>query len=289
MGSFVRKVENAPSFEAKREEFVRVLDSMEKGDLKRENFLEKLSDRMRTMEVSVAIDLVRICMLAAGKYGYEFFVSTGEAGDALRMVIRVGGRIPTEQRTAFLSQCILDTGDDTMALRIQTVLSKPGQDFHLGVSFADLYPSFLARMMNRYGPESDAHSIELSHSDPAAFNFWGLSDLSKEGLTLESDTVANNRAAQRDFWLRYIGASRKRLAEAFGTFLMPKGLYPGNPEPFIENKIPVAELRRLFETLTEDGPLSEANRLSLRILGRLLNGEFAKGVAIDDWESGELG
>ena len=70
---------------------------------------------------------------------------------------------------------------------------------------------------------------------------------------------------------------------------MPKAMYSGNPEPFIENKIPIAELTRLFESLKEDEPLSEANKLSLRIMGWLLNGEFADGVAIDDWESGELG
>jgi hypothetical protein len=70
---------------------------------------------------------------------------------------------------------------------------------------------------------------------------------------------------------------------------MPKAMYSGNPEPFIENKIPVAELRRLSETLVEDETLTEANKLSLRLLRRLLNGDFANGVAIDDWEGGELG
>jgi hypothetical protein len=41
--------------------------------------------------------------------------------------------------------------------------------------------------------------------------------------------------------------------------------------------------------VTEDEPLNEANKLSLRILERLLKGDFANGVAIDDWESGERG
>jgi len=289
MSNFIRTVEKAPDTHTRREELFRVLDSMKKGDPKRENFLEKLSDRMRTMNLSLATDLVHSCVLGASKYGYDFFVSTGEAGDALRMVIRVAERTSDEQRTAFLSQCILEAGDDTFALRVQTILSKPGQDFHLGVSFAELYPSFLARMMTRYGPNSDAQIMDLTYSDPAAFNLWGMSDLSKEGMTLDAKMVADNRAAQRNFWLRYIGTSRRRLAEVFNTFFMPKGMYTGNPEPFIENKIPVAELKRLFEILAEDEPLDEANKLSLRILGRLLNGDFVNGVAIDDWESGELG
>ncbi|MFZ1086798.1 MAG: P-loop NTPase fold protein [Terracidiphilus sp.] len=289
MNNFIRTVEEAPDIDTRRHELFRVLDSMKKGDPRRENFLEKLSDRMQTIDLSLATDLVHGCMLAADKYGYDLFVSTGEAGDALRMVIRVALRIPAAQRTAFLSQCMLEAGDDTFALRIQTALSKPGHDFNLGVSFAELYPSFLARMMNRYGPNSDAHNMDLTYSDPAAFNLWGMSDLSKEGIELDTKTVNENRAVQCNFWLRYIGTSKKRLAEVFATFFMPKALYTGNPEPFIENKIPVAELRRLLETPTEDETLTKANRLTLHILQRLLNGEFVSGVAIDDWESGELG
>lgn len=287
MSHFLRTVEDAAGVDARAQELFRVLDSMEKGDPKRENFLEKLSDRMRTMNLGLAIELVHASMQAASKYGYDSFVSTGEAGDALRMVIRVALRIPAEQRTAFLSQCMMEAGDDTIAFRIQTVLSKPGQDFYLEVSFANLYPGFIARMMNRYGPDSDANNVNLIYSDPAAFNLWGMSDLSKEGISLDAEEIATNRSAQRSFWLRYIGASRKRLAEVFSTFFMPKGMYTGDPEPFIENKMPLAELRRLFDTLTEDDPLNEANKLSLRMLERLLNGEFAMGVAIDDWESGE--
>ena len=196
------------------------------------------------MDLTLATELVHGCMLAAHKYGYGFFVSEGEAGDALRMVIRVAERIrEKEQRMAFLAQCILDAADDTLAFRIQAVITRPGQDFNLGVSFTDLYPSFIERMLNRYGPDADACNMDLNCSDPKAFNLWGMSDLSKEGLFLDAETVVANRAAQCSFWLRYVGASRKRLAEVFSTFFMPKGLYEGNPEPFIENKIPVAELQ----------------------------------------------
>jgi hypothetical protein len=289
MSNFLRTVEMAPDVEARRQALFRVLDSMKKGDPRRENFLEKLSDRMQTMDLSLATDLVHGCMLAADKYGYDFFVSTGEAGDALRMVIRVALRTPTAQRAAFLSQCMLEAGDDTLAFRIQTVLSKPGQDFNLGVSFAELYPSFVERMMSRYGRNPDAHNMNLAYSDPAAFNLWGISDLSKEGISLDNKTVANNRAAQRGFWLGYIGTSKRRLAEVFSIFFMPKGGYSGNPVPFIEQKIPIADLENLSKTVTEDEPLNEANKFSLRILERLLKGDFANGVAIEDWESGQVG
>jgi hypothetical protein len=290
MNEFIRRVERASDIGTKVQELLQTLNSMEKGDPKRENFLEKLSDRMKTMDLTLATELIHGCILAAGKFGYGFFVSEGEAGDAIRMVIRVTERLQeVAQRVEFLSKCILDAADDTLAFRIQTVLSKSGQDFYLGVSFADLYPSFVERMMNRYGRNTDAYNMDLAYSDPAVFNLWGISGLSKEGMTLDDKTVADNRAAQRHFWLGYIGTSKKRLAEVFGIYFMPKGMYSGNSGPFIEQKIPIADLRNLSKTVTEDKPLNEANKLSLRILGRLLNGDFANGVAIDDWESGELG
>jgi hypothetical protein len=81
----------------------------------------------------------------------------------------------------------------------------------------------------------------------------------------------------------------KRVAEVFSVFFMPKGMYSGNPASFTEQKIPIADLENLSKTVTEDEPLNEANKLSLRILERLLKGDFANGVAIDDWESGERG
>jgi hypothetical protein len=190
------------------------------------------------------------------------------------MVIRVALRIPIEKRTEFLAQCMQEAGDDTFALRIQTVLSRPEQDFYLGVSFAELYPSFLERMMNRYGPNVDEQKVNLAYSDPQAFNLWGMSDLSKEGMTLDAETVANNRAVQCDFWLRYIGTSRKRLAEVFRVFIMPLGIYTENPERFIENKIPMTELRRLLEVTAENELLNADDQLSLRTLRRLLNGRF---------------
>jgi hypothetical protein len=46
----------------------------------------------------------------------------------------------------------------------------------------------------------------------------------------------------------------------------------------VENKIPVADLRRLNEQLPEDCTLTADDRASLRTLQRLLNGEFKNGI-----------
>ncbi len=121
-------------------------------------------------------------MRGAGHLAYDSFFGAGEAGDALRMVIRVAGRITEHsERVTFLGECIREAGDDTMALRILTALSKPAQDFYLQVSFVELYPFFIARMTNKYGPDTDAKNIDLSFSDTDAFRLWGFADLSKRG------------------------------------------------------------------------------------------------------------
>jgi hypothetical protein len=288
MSAFIKKLEKAVDADTREREFFHMLDSMGRGDPKRENFLEKLSDRVKSIDLSIAKEIVRACMLAAHKLGYDIFVGVGESGDVFRIVLRVALRMPLEQRPAFLSQCIREAADDTMALRILRLLSKPGQDFNLGVSFAELYPSFIERMNSRYGPLSSTWSTDLRDSDPDAFNLWGFSDLSKEGINLDSESVAENRAIHRNFWLRFIGDSKKRLADAFGRFFLLKGIYEGNPIPFIENKIPIADLRHLFETLQEGETLTDTERVSLRMLERLLNGEFANGIAIGGWEGNQL-
>jgi hypothetical protein len=280
--SFLRKFEKA-SEGSRNAEFFSVFDTMQKGDPRRSDFLGKLSDRTNTMSLPSAEHLAHACMIAADKLIYDsMFVATGEAGHALRILIRVASRLhDSDSCFAFLSKCIAEATDDTMALRIQTVLSKPGQDFNLGVSFGQLFPSFTKRMRLRYGRDVDVSAKDLTSSDPEAFNLWGWADLSKEGVTADPD----DRAIQRDFWLRYIGESKSRLAYVFRAFILPNMMYEGDPTLFVENKIPVADLKNLYERLPDDPDLPEVEQKSLKRLGRLLNGEFKNGIGIGQYES----
>ena len=85
-------------------------------------------------------------------------------------------------------------------------------------------------MGNRYGRDVDIADVNLEFSDPKAFNLWGASDLTKEGITIDPE----DRAIQRDFWLRYIGKSRSRLAQAFGGSFMPETYsYQSDPTAFV--------------------------------------------------------
>jgi len=84
---------------------------------------------------------------------------------------------------------------------------------------------------------------------------------------------------QHDFWTRYIGKSRARLAKAFREFIMPEGYgYHEDPAPGVENKISIEDLAQLFSQTTDEANLTEADLKSLERLRRFLNGEFKNGI-----------
>ncbi|HEY2168148.1 MAG TPA: hypothetical protein VGJ30_00870, partial [Candidatus Angelobacter sp.] len=218
-------------------------------------------------------DLVHATMKAAHKYTYDMLVSFGEAGHVLRIVIRIAERLPVSERLALLADCILEATDDTMALNVLTRLTGSHDDFNLDVSLAELHPIFLRSMRNRYGSNIDAVHIDLSTSDPWAFNYWGHQK--REAIPDDPE----DREIQREFWLRHIGSSRLRLAESVRKFFMPANVsYSEDVAPFVENKIPLADLKRLYEQLPDDNTLSDLDNQSLRALQRLLDGEFKNGA-----------
>ena len=277
LNTFTGEFARTPDDRAGYELFAHTLDSMEKGSALRNSFLERLSDKVqdKNFDLELASKIARITMLGASKYLYDsFMVSFGEAGHALRIVIRVALRLPQDKRASFLSECISLATDDTMAFRIQVILTKPGSDFVLNVSFNELYPSFIMRMRRLYGEDVNAHDMSLSTSDPEAFNLWGISDLSREEVKVDPE----DRRIQYSFWLRYIGENRTLLARAFGAFFMPNAIYREDPSGYVENKIPVSDLRSLYERLPDDGSLTDEDRKSLRRLKRLLDGKFKNGT-----------
>lgn len=260
--------------------FQQLLDSMEKGSLKRDDCLRKLAEAAsKSVPVPLAKALAYAAIKAANKYTYDMLAAFGEAGHVLRLVLRVAQRLPASERDALLQQCILDTTDDTMALNILTRLTGAHDDFNLEVSEAQLRPAFIKRMRQRYGREVDAAGTDLSTADPWAFNYWGH-------IPRKSDVPIDpeDRAIQRDFWLGYIGNSRARLAQAFRGFFMPSNVsYSEDPAPFVENKIPLSDLKRLYEDLPDDDTLNDSDRLALRVLKKLLDGEFKNGAGFSPY------
>lgn len=202
---------------------------------------------------------------------------------ASERVLQFALTLPKPQRLAFLEKCIEDATDDTMSFRILTALTAENNNFSLEISFADLYPSFIRRMRQRYGRESDAEHADITTSDAGAFNLWGMQPLPKYNVTADPE----DRAIQHDFWRRYIGNSRLRLVRAFGTIFLRPGLIEGPTEPFVENKLDVATIRRLYEQSPRGEEFNEFDRKSENKLRRFLRGDFKNGVGFDQIEDAE--
>jgi hypothetical protein len=277
MESLFREITGSDTPEAIERAYAQRLDSMEKGSLKRDDFLRKLADSApKSLSPSPHGEgLLRAAMRSAHKYTYDMLPPFAEAGHVLRLVIGVSEEVPTSGRLAVLSMCISEATDDTMALRITSHIPGKHPDFDLEVTVPDIYPSFTKRMRLRYGPSIDASSIDLSSSDPLAFDLWGRINI--EGIAPDPE----DRRIQSDFWRRYIGNKKSRLAEAFRRFLLPNMVYITDPATAVENKISISDLKELLGALPDDGTLTEADQQSLRTLRRLLDGEFKDGAGPD--------
>jgi predicted KAP-like P-loop ATPase len=272
--SIVEQMELAKDESARETVILDALNSMEKGSLKRDDLLRKLADIIvDSISLPTALALALALMTAADKLVYDTFPAFAEAGHVLRIVLKVARRLPQSERVRFLRDCILRATDDTMAFRIQSAVPRQKDEFDLGVSAAQLYPSFVQRMRERYGRMVDAAKVDLNYSDSWAFDYWGR-DLNAAGIASDPE----DRKIQHDFWLRYIGNSRARLADVFRRFFLPVAVYSEDPTQLIENRVAVSDLRRLYEELPEDDGLTERDRKSLETLQRFLNGDFKNGV-----------
>jgi hypothetical protein len=132
-------------------------------------------------------------------------------------------------------------------------------------------------MRRRYGKDVDAASVDLSTSDTLSFNLWGARDLSKHDV----QPAPEDREIEHDFWKRYIGHNKGRLIRIFNQIFMPSAIYETDPEPFVENKMSVELIRKLFSELPDDFdkdeiPLKYVNRLT-----RFLRGDFKNGISIE--------
>jgi hypothetical protein len=232
MASFLQRFERAESKTARDTVFLDTLQSMEKGSLKRDDFLRKLANSATSIPVLVAKSLAETAVKASEKYTYDMMAAFGEAGQVLRMILLIAQRLSQTERTAFLQECISNASDDTMAFRILTVLTKQEGDSNLAVSVGDLYSSFAMRMRKRYGRNVNAANFDLSASDPWALDYWGR-DFTASGIRTDPE----DRKIQNDFWLRYIGNSRARLAKAFREFFLPIAAYTEDPALLVQNRI----------------------------------------------------
>ena len=73
-----------------------------------------------------------------------------------------------------------------------------------------------------------------------------------------------------------------RLLQSFAGIFLPQGLVEGPTDPYVENKLDVATIRRLNEQLPHDEPLADYERQAQRKLQRFLNGDFKNGIGFEN-------
>lgn len=277
---FIDESTQAQDEEERREVFRKKLRSMEKGSLIRDDFLRKLGDTVQRVDLPIAQSWVFAALTLAADLTYDLFAAFGESAHVMRMVIRVTKRLPQKDRHSYLSQCILASTDDTIPLRILTLLTDPTKsDDYCGVTLPELYPAFIKRMRLRYGPESDAQHMDLSTSDPAAFAEWG--NQSRKDV----NTDPKDREIQREFWLKRIDQSRAMLGEVFELFILPQRFhYDRDPTSFIEQKLPVEDLKKLNERLPQGDALTPLQKNGLRRLANFLEGKYINGTPFSEAE-----
>ncbi|HKW26377.1 MAG TPA: hypothetical protein VJN48_11375 [Terriglobales bacterium] len=91
-------------------------------------------------------------------------------------------------------------------------------------------------MRRRYGPEASTEAVNIEQGEWHAFKLW-VEDSPEDAKT------------EQEFWRRYIGRSRKRLAQAI-NFIYPGGCsWSDDPKQIISKLFRVEELRKLLEEL----------------------------------------
>lgn len=274
--NFLDRTVDAKHSAQRQKLFSEELLSMPRGSLKRDDFLRKIADAIEKQSVEIGREWIHAVLSHANELTYDSMISFGEAGHALRMIIRVALKLPKAELIPFLGQCIMESVVDTLPVRVLTGLPGSHQDFTLDVTFEELYPSFIQRMRGRYGESVDAATVDLSMSDPRAFSLWAMESSPK--YQINPDPV--DRALQHSFWLRYIGTDRKRLLHVFDNFLLPNAIYEMPTEPFVEAKISMEDLRLLAATIPQStAPDANTRRIEAK-LRNFLRGDYAKGVGI---------
>ena len=276
---FSRRTKALASEQERRDLFVEELRSMERGSLKRDDFLKKVSEAIKVEDKDVSRSWALAALSAANEVLYDTFAGLGEAGHVLRMVIRYAERLKGSDRVKFLQEGILVAADDSLAYRILRILTDPKSDAELGVSYAELYPAFVQRMRGRYGLEVDVAKVDLTTSDPRAFDEWAASDLSSVGVTVDPA----DQPMQHDFWKRYLsGRSRSKLFTTFNQIILPFYIFQTDPAPYVENKVSIDLIRKLYAELPDDPGMSEVPRKYRVRLFRFLRGDFKNGIPMED-------
>jgi len=245
--------------------FGRVLDEIPKQHPKREDFLWKISRSVVRLKDEVAERLAYAAASRATDYAYDI-MNIGEAARALNIVFEAAQKLSaTLIAQRVLVGAMTRATDDTFARRIWEYTRDRNRNKILidfsNVALEGVKEAFMQRMRHRYGPEVPIETINIAQGDWWAFRSW-------------VENSAEDRQIEQDFWRRYIGQSRKRLAQAI-NFIYPPGVsWDQDPTPIVNTLFPVEDVRRLLQNLAQEDQLDEIEAKGIERFTNLFEGKW---------------
>jgi len=200
----------------------------------------------------------------ATDYSYDL-MNVGEAARALNIVFITAQKLAgssTAQR--ILEGAMARTTDDTFAKRLLEYTQRDRNKILIDFSNIDadkLKHAFIERMHRRYGPEADIRDVDITTGDWYAFRTW-------------AESSAEDADVEQAFWRRFIGQSRKRLAQAINLIYPGVGHWSEDPRPIISKLLPVDEIARLLQDLQDGEHLDEIETSGIARFEALLEGNY---------------
>jgi KAP family P-loop domain len=247
--------------------FKKVLNGIPQHHAKRTDFLWKIGRAVESLLDGHAAEWIAYAAASrATDYAYDL-VNIGEAARALNIVFHSAQRFSQSSKAQeILEGAIKRATDDTFALRLLDFTERRDRNKILtNFSFIDatkLRAVFIERMRQRYGVGVDASKVDIATGDSTAFRYW-------------VQNSAEDQKSEADFWRGYIGASRKRLAQAI-NFIYPGGYtWSEDPSKWIASLVPVDELRAVLENSKDkEEELTEIESSAIVRFQQLLKGKW---------------
>ena len=258
-------LENSQSQTDVERVFEGLLGAVPKHHPKREDAFWKIGRLFDGIRDEVAGWLAISVANHAAEYKYDI-LNVGEAARALNLVFMAAQKLSkTPKAQKLLVEALTQATDDTFAFRIfeytrDQQRNKILTDFS-GINADEIKGALVERMRRRYGPDVPVETIEIEYADWPAFRLW-------------ADNSPEDQALEHSFWRRFIGRSRKRLAQTL-NFIYPSGtVWTSDPSQFVEKLFPFEEARTLLRELTEDAQLGEVEAKALERFAELLEGKW---------------
>ena len=195
-------------------------------------------------------------------------MNIGEAARALNIVFIAAQKLSSSSvAQQILENSIIRATDDTFAKRLLEFTQNRDRNRVLtdfsNIDTDKVKDAFIDRMRRRYGPSVDASRVDISRGDWWAFRIW-------------TDNSAEDTKIEQEFWRRFIGTSRKRLAQMI-NFIYPGGnaVWSEDPRPMIDKLFPTADIAWLLKDLPAED-LDEVEAKGIDRFESLMQGKYPR-------------